>query len=124
MSKKLWMVTAGEVHFFSSLRNALQEMNYLHHTMADTFPRNLTDRETGFKEFLWELTDVDTQEDKNAADPWATDVWVSTGYWFNRADQDSRETIITIITVPMDTVHGVEKYDHAETDLLVAEDHL
>lgn len=123
MSKKIWLVTAGEPHFYSSLNGALQELNYLHHSMADTFPRDMTDKETGFKEFLWELTDIDTKEDFES-DPWATDIWSSVGWWWNSYTQEKRTTIISLLAVPIDVVHGEAKFDHAETDLLVDESHL
>jgi hypothetical protein len=51
-------------------------------------------------------------------------VWVSTAYWYNQMDDESRTTHITIVAVPLDTENGVEKFDHAETDLLLREDHL
>lgn len=118
----IWLVTAGEPLFYSTLEGAIKQLNYLHHSMADTFPRDMTDPETGFREFNWELTDIDTQED-TSKDPWATDVWASYGYWYNHYTDETRQTIISLIKVPFDTQFGESKYDHEERELLLNEDH-
>lgn len=125
MSKTIWLVSGDRPYFFSTRGKAFTELNYIHHRIADdNFPRNMTDKETGFKEFCWELTDMDTQLVEDANDPWSEGVWVSTASWYNGYSQDHDKTTITILEVPFDLEFGEEKFDHAERERLLSEDYL
>ena len=124
MSKTIWLISADRPYFFSTRAKAFTELNYIHHRIADDFSRDMTDKETGFMEFRWELVDMDTQLVEDANDPWSEGVWVSTASWYNSYTQDHDKTTITILEVPLDLEFGEEKFDHAEQQLLLAEDHL